>query len=581
MKKSALCAVFGICLLSVVSSTPTVRAQDNGAMITQAAPERASAVPAKPRMIVVFDRCDGFRHESIPVADKAMEILGKKTGAFQTTVTDDMSLFEGDKLARFDAIVLNNTAALKFASPDHRKALLDFVKSGKGLVGIHAATDCFQNWSDGAKMIGGVFAKHPWSGGGTWAVKLDDPEHPINKAFGGKGFRVRDEIFQFKPPFSPETNHLLLSLDMADAVNQVRGAGDYPNAISWIRRYGSGRVFYCCLGHNASSFWNPVILQHYLDGIQWAIGDLMPDATPPNSVAKQSPPRFRVSEPHPLPPAWEKALFGCTWSSHQKMGGENGRTYYLNFAKASDGRHIIVHLATVFTVSSDASDIRTGSRLLIGTPTVERRDLVLKTVLVSLQHNGGPVDRCNQDVRGSGRSHLDPFGVTFHISNAGRDPNNIAGLELTYTVTPKNKEANFHQLTDFWWPTDTDLQNPNGKVTTSMRFDVMGKPNTDAPLGGLSKRDWQDIFTLGGIVVAAIALGSQDTPTSNHGAALRVGDKVANPTRWLSTWNGTIVGIDGNAYRIRMDYVNHDLLPNLPFWPKKEYTLMRNEFRCD
>jgi hypothetical protein len=57
-----------------------------------------------------------------------------------------------------------------------------------------------------------------------------------------------------------------------------RADGDF--AVSWVRNYGKGRVFYCSLGHRNEIFWNPAVLQHYLDGIQFALGDLPADAAP-------------------------------------------------------------------------------------------------------------------------------------------------------------------------------------------------------------------------------------------------------------------------------------------------------------
>ena len=49
-------------------------------------------------------------------------------------------------------------------------------------------------------------------------------------------------------------------------------AKDYP--VSWIRSCGKGRVFYSSLGHFAPTYENPVVLQHFLAAIQWAVGDL-------------------------------------------------------------------------------------------------------------------------------------------------------------------------------------------------------------------------------------------------------------------------------------------------------------------
>ena len=47
-----------------------------------------------------------------------------------------------------------------------------------------------------------------------------------------------------------------------------------------IATYGKGRTFYCSLGHRQEIYVNPMILRHYLAGIQFALGDLECDATP-------------------------------------------------------------------------------------------------------------------------------------------------------------------------------------------------------------------------------------------------------------------------------------------------------------
>ena len=61
-------------------------------------------------------------------------------------------------------------------------------------------------------------------------------------------------------------------------LKQRQGDLDFP--ISWIKPYGKGRVFYTTIGHNPDSFKNPAMLQHYLAGIQYALGDLKADASP-------------------------------------------------------------------------------------------------------------------------------------------------------------------------------------------------------------------------------------------------------------------------------------------------------------
>jgi type 1 glutamine amidotransferase len=253
------------------------------AKIEAAVPEKATRAPAKARKILVFWLCKGYYHESIPVTNKAIELMGKKTGAYDAVFSDDMNMFDAGKLAEFDAIAFNNTTKLEFNQPGQKEALMGFIKGGKGIIGIHAASDNFYTWPEAAEMIGGQFVAHPWTSGGVWAVKDYEPNHPLNAAFKGEGFKVKDEIYRQKKMSEVENRRILLTLDMNDpATKSAKGAMESDNdmPISWIRDYGKGRIFYCGLGHNNEVFYRPAILQHELDGIQFALGDLKVDATP-------------------------------------------------------------------------------------------------------------------------------------------------------------------------------------------------------------------------------------------------------------------------------------------------------------
>ena len=261
--------------------------------IQNAVPEKPTVRPAKPRKILVFWRCEGFYHKSIPVVNEALKIMGRKTGAYEVTVcTDDYSIFTPAKLRQFDVVCLNNTTHLKFdpkKTPERCKALMDFVKSGKGIVGIHAATDNFYDWPEAMEMMGGKFTGHPWGGGGTWAIKIDEPDHPLTAAFKGKGFKINDEIYRTDPPlYSRGKQRVLMSLDMSDPTTKnAKGVkpSDADTGITWIKTWGKGRMFYCSLGHNDHLLWNPAILQHYLDGIQFALGDYKVDTKPKPNVS--------------------------------------------------------------------------------------------------------------------------------------------------------------------------------------------------------------------------------------------------------------------------------------------------------
>ena len=187
---------------------------------------------------------------------------------------------------------------MKFPEASQLNAFLDFVAEGNGLIGFHAASDNFGRHPEARALVGGQFNGHPWGAGGTWAFKLDDPGHRLNQVFKGEGFWHTDEIYQYNPEsyVGTDTLRVLVSLDMSQKVVSERindGPREVP--VSWVRSAGKGRVFYTNLGHRQETFRNPIILQHMLDGIQYALGDLEADATPTSNAgnlkAAMAPPK--------------------------------------------------------------------------------------------------------------------------------------------------------------------------------------------------------------------------------------------------------------------------------------------------
>ncbi len=120
------------------------------ALMTAALPDKAPARPAKPRKVLVLAKAAGFVHSSIPLAAKTVEALGTKTKAWTTDVTYDSKDINAENLKQYDAVFLDSTTGAFLDDPNdaavtaaRRQALMDFVRAGKGLVGIHAATDSY------------------------------------------------------------------------------------------------------------------------------------------------------------------------------------------------------------------------------------------------------------------------------------------------------------------------------------------------------------------------------------------------------------------------------------------------------
>lgn len=153
---------------------------------------------------------------------------------------------------------------------------MNFIKSGKGFIGIHSATDTFYKWPEYGEMLGGYFDGHPWRANTPVSVKVENGQekHTCCAHLDGKNLEFKEEIYQFKAPYDPKKLHVLLRLDpdKMDLTTGKRKDNDY--AVSWVKMHEKGRVFYCSLGHNHHIYQNPKVLQHYLKGMQWALGDL-------------------------------------------------------------------------------------------------------------------------------------------------------------------------------------------------------------------------------------------------------------------------------------------------------------------
>ena len=115
-----------------------------------ALPDRAPAKPKQPRRVLVLAKAAGFVHSSIPLAARTVEEIGKKTGAWSTTITYDAADINEQNLKQYDAIFLASTTGHFLDDPKdaaataaRRKALIDFVRNGKGVAGIHAASDSY------------------------------------------------------------------------------------------------------------------------------------------------------------------------------------------------------------------------------------------------------------------------------------------------------------------------------------------------------------------------------------------------------------------------------------------------------
>ena len=230
-------------------------------------PFRAHAPGSAPRLLY-FTHSAGYRHEVIPLSREILTRLGRASGAFEVTTSEDPSEFSSDNLARYAAVMFYTSGELPMNGAQ-KSALLDFVRSGRGFLGVHSATDTFYKWPDYLDLIGGYFDGHPWHQAVT--IDVADPGDSI-VAFLGNSLQVRDEIYQIRD-FDNQGSRVLLRLDPRSVDLGKAGVHrrSYGWPLAWTRRYGEGRVFYSALGHEPSVWQDPRHQRMHANAVLWSM----------------------------------------------------------------------------------------------------------------------------------------------------------------------------------------------------------------------------------------------------------------------------------------------------------------------
>ena len=149
----------------------------------------ASPASAAPRFrVLVFSKVTNFYHDSIPAGITAVQQLGAANN-FEVEATTDAAAFTDANLARFDALVFNNTNSIPgsgdLLNAAQRLALQNFIRAGGGWVGLHAASASERDWVWYDDLVGTIFDYHPdfSATGGVFPgrIKVLDRAHPSTK----------------------------------------------------------------------------------------------------------------------------------------------------------------------------------------------------------------------------------------------------------------------------------------------------------------------------------------------------------------------------------------------------------------
>ncbi|MGA1730953.1 MAG: ThuA domain-containing protein [Steroidobacteraceae bacterium] len=217
-----------------------------------------------------------------PALAGLLEAAGLKTR--QTLEMEEFTAWleaEPDALAVVYALRWGMTQHEKYAPyraqwaytlPDPSRAVLaGHVRRGGGLLGLHTASICFDDWPGWGEVLGGA-----WEWGRSYHPALGPvqvrPRHESPLVADLPDFALTDEVYTglaLQPGIT-----VLCEAEASLTVN-VMGETVPPTGwqpVVWAHRYGSGRAAYDGLGHDAASLEHPAHRQLIQRLAHWTLG---------------------------------------------------------------------------------------------------------------------------------------------------------------------------------------------------------------------------------------------------------------------------------------------------------------------
>ena len=270
-----------------------------------------NAQNVKPAKLLLYTRSEGFVHEPARMGDSGNSPSGRALKAYfadkkvEIVETQDGGVFDGD-LSQYDGFVFCTTGNLlregnigKPMTESGLRNLIASIRSGKGLVGFHNATDTYSNVKDDdgkdiyTKLIGARFIVHGREqtaivttvSSGNFPFLKDVKEITAwEEWYAMKNFNKDMHVLQVQKTKNPDGSWAMYE---GDAMYKRE-----PYPTTWIRIEGKGRVGYTSFGHSDHYFeekspsgvekWGKpeVNLPRITQLIEWSIGRFNSDTTP-------------------------------------------------------------------------------------------------------------------------------------------------------------------------------------------------------------------------------------------------------------------------------------------------------------
>src|SRR2546430_15448966 len=217
--------------------------------------------------IIVVTVTEGFRHDSIPTAERFISDLAPRLGFEVDFIREAPQLDRLSDLSNVKAVMfVNTTGDLPLPA---RENLLAWIAGGGSFIGVHSASDTWHEWPEYIDMLGAEFDHHP-----DQTARPIFVENAMNPATAPlpPSFVLFEEYYLFKN-FDRSRVSMLLSLRTSP--EEDAAPGFFP--LAWTRDYGQGRVFYTAIGHRIEVWNSEWFQQHIAGAIAWGLRrDLVP-----------------------------------------------------------------------------------------------------------------------------------------------------------------------------------------------------------------------------------------------------------------------------------------------------------------
>jgi type 1 glutamine amidotransferase len=272
--------------------THTRRAAMAGAVLLASLAPRAAA----PIRVMIIDGESGGPYHKWQLVTPVLKKQLDDTRLFQVDVVTappaggDFSRFKPE-FTKYQAIVFNYDAPDDRWPADLKASFEQYMKSGGGLVSVHAADNAFPGWAAFNEMIGiGGWRGRTEQAGPLWYVAngkvvadrspgragshgsrvpfqltLREPNHPITKGLPGVWMHQGDELYAALR--GPGQNMTVLATAYSDPANHGSGH-DEPQLM--VLSYGKGRIFHSTLGHDVNALSSVDFVTTFQRGTEWA-----------------------------------------------------------------------------------------------------------------------------------------------------------------------------------------------------------------------------------------------------------------------------------------------------------------------